>query len=369
MAKIFYSMAGEGRGHATRVRAIVEALRGDHELVLFTPGDAFDLLAPVYANTSVRIESIPGLRFYYNERHAIHRRRTVWEAGRYLWQLPGLIGRLCRRIEDERPDLVITDFEPALPRAAVRCGVPFVSLDHQHFLVVNDLSSLPFWLRWQAWLMGLVVRAYYTGQAETIVSSFYSPPLRAGLTNVRQVGVLLRPEILAAERRTDTHLVAYLRRKTGGAVVEALQQLGLPVHIYGLGEQPPVGSLRFCPIDDRRFLEDLATCRGVVSTAGNQLVGEALYLRKPVLGMPEAKNSEQFINAHFLQASGAGDWVEPERIDAQRIRNWLDKEAQYQAAMKPDEVNGTWRAVAAIREHLDRSITQRRARESVLAHA
>ena len=47
----------------------------------------------------------------------------------------------------------------------------------------------------------------------------------------------------------------------------------------------------------------------VVSTAGNQLVGEALYLGKPVLVMPERVNFEQAINAHYLEQSGAG-WVE-----------------------------------------------------------
>ncbi|MCP5528711.1 MAG: hypothetical protein H7A47_18120, partial [Verrucomicrobiales bacterium] len=32
MARIFISMSGEGRGHATRVRAVTEALRAQHEV-------------------------------------------------------------------------------------------------------------------------------------------------------------------------------------------------------------------------------------------------------------------------------------------------------------------------------------------------
>ena len=32
-----------------------------------------------------------------------------------------------------KPDLVITDFEPLLPRAARLEGVPYISIDHQHF--------------------------------------------------------------------------------------------------------------------------------------------------------------------------------------------------------------------------------------------
>lgn len=78
------------------------------------------------------------------------------------------------------------------------------------------------------------------------------------------------------------------------------------VRMYGLGAQPRRGNLVFRDIDEHRFLEDLATCDAMISTAGNQLVGEALYLAKPVLVLPEARNFEQYINAHFLARSGAG---------------------------------------------------------------
>lgn len=43
MARVFVSLAGEGRGHATRVRALVEMLRGRHEVVLFASHVAHQL--------------------------------------------------------------------------------------------------------------------------------------------------------------------------------------------------------------------------------------------------------------------------------------------------------------------------------------
>ena len=66
MSTIFYSMAGEGRGHATRVRTVVENLRANHRLVLFAPGAAHDLLAPLYAGSEVEVRRIPGLVFHYD---------------------------------------------------------------------------------------------------------------------------------------------------------------------------------------------------------------------------------------------------------------------------------------------------------------
>src|SRR5690554_856066 len=55
MAKIFFSMSGEGRGHASRVHAVVEQLKQEHEISLFCPNDAYHLLEPRYRNSRVRV--------------------------------------------------------------------------------------------------------------------------------------------------------------------------------------------------------------------------------------------------------------------------------------------------------------------------
>ena len=86
-----------------------------------------------------------------------------------------MVGSLCRRLEKERPDLCITDFEPLLPRAAARCKIPFISFDHQHFLSTVDLSSLPSTLRWKGELLAQFTKWFYRGQRQTIVSSFFTP--------------------------------------------------------------------------------------------------------------------------------------------------------------------------------------------------
>ena len=77
MATIFYSLAGEGRGHATRVRTIVEQLRSEHRFVIFAPGDAFDMLAPLYAESDVVVQRIEGLRFAYGADNSVSPARTA----------------------------------------------------------------------------------------------------------------------------------------------------------------------------------------------------------------------------------------------------------------------------------------------------
>ncbi|MBI3832090.1 MAG: teichoic acid biosynthesis protein [Planctomycetes bacterium] len=356
MARIFYSMAGEGRGHATRVRVVVEALRAEHELTLFAPGHAFEVLEPLYRHTPVRVVPIPGLLFAYNKRRQVDFLRTTTRSLGFAWRLPALRARITEEIRRDPPDLAIVDFEPALPRAARACGVPFISFDHQHFLVYNDLSSLPRWLRRQAAFMGLAVRCMYRGQAASIVSSFYQPRLKRGCEHVRQIGVLLRDEILRAVPSRQGHLAAYFRRFSIGRELAALKAgaRGREVRIYGLGERPAEGPLRFMPMDEPRLIADLASCEGLVTTAGNQLVGEALYLGKPVLALPEPKNYEQYINAHFLGESGAGAWAEMERIEPSAVDAFVGRLDEFRARIDRNLVSGNRAALEAIRAHLPR---------------
>lgn len=355
MATIFYSLSGEGRGHATRVRAIVDALRNDHRMRIYAPGDAHHFLEPLYRNTDVPVTEIPGLRFFYTNEGRLDVPGTAVGNARYLLGFRRLQRYLMDEIAEHQPQVVLTDFEPALPRAARRSSVPFISLNHQHFLIVNDLSMLPVKLRRHAFFMRQVVSRYYRGQSLTIVSSFYFPPLKPQFQNVVQVGVILRPAVLAAKPSRQGHLVAYLRKFSSPAVLRALGECGLPVRVYGLGERPAKGLVEFLPINEQGFLDDLASCEALVCTAGNQLVGEALYLGKPVLAMPERNNQEQYINAFFLEREGTGEWVEMDQIDARVIGKFLARADEYRSRIDREKYHGNSLAIEAIHRFLSTS--------------
>jgi len=340
MAKLFFSLSGEGRGHATRVRAAVEELRPHHRISILAPGNAFEFLGPLYKDTEVHVIPIPGMVFHYDRARRLDLWRTVGGAACYLRSFSRVRGEIEALLDRERPDLVVTDFEPALPRAARRRGIPFVSLTHQHFLLTYDLSSLPWHLRAHAVYMKWVVGCYYTGQRHNIVSSFYFPPLRRVCRNVTQVGVLLRPEVRRASPSTGEHLVAYLRRFAGPNVLDALAAVGRPIRIYGLGERPAQGRLTFHSINEKRFVADLASCFALVATAGNQLVGEALFLGKPCFVMPEARNYEQFMNAHFLAQTGGGAWMGMERVTAAGLREFSDRRDEFAARIERSRLDG-----------------------------
>jgi hypothetical protein len=77
---------------------------------------------------------------------------------------------------------------------------------------------------------------------------------------------------------------------------------------------PPVISprtgLTFHTLDDRVFLELLATSRGYTSTAGFESVCEAAFLGKPVLVVPTGNHIEQRCNALDAERAGIAMWRE-----------------------------------------------------------
>ncbi len=355
MARIFYSLCGEGRGHAARVRAMVEHLRHEHEVIIFAPEQAYDFLALRYppGTPQVEVRRIPGLRFHYTQGKLDLTRSLLGGLG-YLWKMHGVIGQLKRAMRKQRPDLVISDFEPALPRAARRIKVPFISLNHQHFLVACDLGTLPKELQTWAARMSMAVRAHHRGQKKTIVSSFFHAKLRDECQNVVQVGPLLRPEVLHTVPSEGEHLVSYLRATTPPGVLEMLQTTGREVRVYGLGERPSQGSLHFHPFHEQRFIDDMASCQALVGAAGNQSLGEAVYLGKPVFALPEEQHHEQLINSHFLRQMGSGDFEMLERVQPSTFHRFLDRLDVYreQLVKFAGRIDGTPKALQEVRDSL-----------------
>lgn len=352
MARIVYSMSGEGRGHATRVRTMVELLRDEHELLLLAPGDAYALLEEVYRGSEVRLQRLPGLRFAYNRHQKVAILGTAQDAWRYLRGLPQLKNELCALFEHFGADLLITDFDPGAPRAAERAGLPYIALDHQSFASFGQFDWLPFPLRSRLSLIKLINWFIYHGQCHTISSSFFRPEVKRERDNVTFVGSMLRSQVLNAKNVRGKHITAYCRRSVTENVLESLAASPCEVRLYGLGEHADRGSIRFRPISEDGFVADLASGCAVVANAGNQLLGETLYLGKPLLALPEEGQPEQLLNSYVLERLGGGRWCRPRDLTPEKLYAFLGDADGMDAAVDREFAHGAPNALAAIQKVL-----------------
>lgn len=157
MANIHFSLAGGGRGHAARAKTLIEALRTDHRVTVYTFGDALDLLGPAYSGTDVTIRRIEGACFACGASGSVDLVGTgLAGAGKVMRWRSDAFG-LARTLEEEGADLVVTDFEPLLPQAARHVGIPTVGLDHQSAFAYGDFRELPRPLRRSAAAVGAFV--------------------------------------------------------------------------------------------------------------------------------------------------------------------------------------------------------------------
>ena len=329
-------MCGHGRGHASRARAVAQALRARGHRVSFAadPAAGLDGAYPV-----------PGLRQVIRGNRA-----RLWATARanldLTWRSPEIIADAARWLAAVGAEAVVADHEPFVARAATRLALPVVALSHQLILTETrprvPLRHVPSWLGTS---LGIGVLAPPRPQA-AVVPSFFFPPLRRG-SRATLVPPILRDDVLAARATDGARVLVYVNEGAGMApLLDALD--GTPADVYGLdpGLDAPA-SVALRPPSRDGFLAHLAACRAVVCTAGFTLLSEALHLGKPVLALPNRGFFEQAVNALALADLDRGEAVTGPLHKA-RLRAFLGRADRYRRAPAPDGTAGREQAADVI---------------------
>ena len=137
MATIAISLCGEGRGHATRVCSLIERLESIHDIRVYSYDDGYKFLQDkfYFGHPTVTVSRIPGITFQYNGGRLDVMQTIKTGLEYYANEVGNLVDQLIDELDKYNVSLAITDFEPGLPRAAARYGIPLISVDHQHFLL------------------------------------------------------------------------------------------------------------------------------------------------------------------------------------------------------------------------------------------
>lgn len=309
--KILYGVTGEGMGHAMRSRVVLEHLvAAGHDLQIMASGRACDFLGKRFAS----VNRIHGFHMILEE-NRVRLGKTAWSnilAG--ALGLPQNIKAYFDLIGDFEPELVISDFESWSYLYAKSHNLPILSIDNMqliHRCTIADEVIAGHQVSFQ--LTKAFVKSKLPLCDGYFITSFVRPAIRKPDTVL--FPPILRPEILAAAPDTgdtgDTgdHLLIY---QSGAyeALESALQQSGIEARIYGMRPGASIeereGCLRFLPFSEAGFIRDLASCRGVIAGGGFTLMGEAVYLRKPMLSVPLQGQFEQYLNARLLEREGYG---------------------------------------------------------------
>lgn len=331
-----------------RARAALHLLTQRHDVLILAGGDAYRALVDDYP-----VVEIPTLCFRHNARGRISPIGTI------IANVPGIVDAqvggpaldmVARRLREFGPDVVVYDSEIYTHRAARRLGIPRICFDHFGMLVYCRVP-LPFWDRLALTFNSMVYSALYGRPDGVVVSGFFTAtPKRP---DVAFVGPVIRKEVQEMPTSRGEHLVVYCGNGDDTftpAVHTALLACGAPVRIYGCSHEGVKQNLEFKAFSNLGFLNDLATCRGVVATTGNQLLGEVLFLKKPIFGMP-MDCLEQRVNALQIERLGIGMVGHRSRLTAKQLKSFLDRESEFTLGLHKVE-DGAEAAVRAIESHM-----------------
>lgn len=283
MSTIAYFVHGRGRGHASRSRPIIAALRGaGHAVHVAAGGDALDLfdIGPATGDREI-IPVVPG--------QAVARtlaRRTMSD-------------RNWLRSLDAK--LVVTDGDAPGLHAAWSLGVPAVAVGHGLIFAYCRIPSEAPWI-------GRVREAINAGSSAWLARRrvgvhFHPIEPRDGRTHIARPD--LDPRLVPTPPRTE-RFVAYFRDANGGPVLRAALAAGLAVTCFGPCRDAPHG-VEIRQLDRDAFLSALIDAQGLISSSGSNALAEAVALRRPVLAVHRPDDFEQAMNARLLQRAGLGE--------------------------------------------------------------
>lgn len=332
MARLIYALSGEGRGHSSRAMAVASKLRRrGHELVFCCGGTARKVLE----KKDEPVVPVPALQ------HAMEDNRVqVLETIQCNWKsvlnASDTIDRLSDAFRSFGADLLITDFEAFSPRAAAQINLPTLSFNHQQVITETRYPLSPeHW--WDALLARLVIRSIAPRDpVHILLTSFYFPQVKRP-DSTTLVPPIIRQEVLERTPSEQDHILVYYNHGEGAdQVLESLRRVDASFVVYGFPQAPsaePDAQLILKEPSIDGFLDDLATSRAVICTAGFTLMSEALYLGKPLLVVPNQGIFEQTLNALFLERETLGESVAQPELTPERIERFLARTVKYKTCM------------------------------------
>lgn len=348
--RIAYGIMGYGRGHAMRSSAIIPSLLAQgHQVRVFAGPDAYAVMKDQFD-----CSLIPTIAWRYGADGRVDTQRTIRENVKpmadVLFGGEG-VAALNKDWDDFRPHVVISDSEAWTHKVARQRRLPRVSLDHVGIMAYCK-PSFPLADRFAAARDAFGYRTLMGIPDHAIVSSFYDCPAR--YRNVQTVGPILRDMVLQAKPRKGDYLLAYFNKGPHqflAGVEQALRALDIPVHVYGTGRVGDDDNLSFRAPSQQGFVDDLAGCRGVLSTAGNQLISEAIWLGKPTLLVPEDV-VEQRLNASMVVRMGVGEQADLSTLTGYDIERFLRQCDDYAQRLPEYRREGNKEAIAALQRAL-----------------
>ncbi|MCF0042446.1 glycosyltransferase family protein [Dyadobacter fanqingshengii] len=346
--KILFLVQGEGRGHLTQAISMSQILRkAGHEVAAAMVGVSPGRVIPAFFEEQVAAPvfhfSAPNI-VYNSQVAGIDLKATVYNLFKNHAEYLAGLRLINNNIEEIKPDLIISFYETfsGLYNVLYRSKIPMICIAHQYLLlhprfifpknssinqlIINFNSKLTSWL-----------------SAKRLALSFREIESRNDL-KITVVPPLLRREVVNMQAVSEDFFLVYMTHHSLSKQIIEWHLAHPEVRLHCFWDNAEVSdefvfdeTLTFHRINSKKYLQMLASCKALVTTAGFESVCEAMYLGKPVMMVPVPNHFEQECNAMDGVISGAGvtsktfdlsimlDYLPKHMDQSQKFRSWYHR--------------------------------------------
>ena len=320
--RIFYSVCGEGMGHAIRSSVILEHLTKKYDVYIFSSERAYEFLNSKFDN----VFEIGGFNTVY-ENNVVRTKKTFFKALKAnptnLKEGYNVLYKECKRI---KPNIIISDFENYSSMLSKIMNIPLISLDNIHMLTQCEYDYPPNH-RADMLTAKAVTKSYILRPKRHIITSFFYPPLKHPKMTALYPPVL-REEIMKLEPVEGEHVLVYQTAESSINLMEELKKLDYKFIVYGFNKDEVDENLTYRSFNEEQIFEDMRTARAIIVNGGFTMISEAIYLKKPIYSTPAHKNFEQILNGFYVEKLGFGE--SHENLDVKKIESFLYNLDKYQ---------------------------------------
>ena len=320
---VFYSVCGEGMGHAIRTGVIVDRLKEKYDVYIFSSDRAYKYLKSKFDN----VYEIGGFNTVYSN-NKVRNLKTLSDA---LKKNPTnmKIGyeTLYRKAAQLKPDVIVTDFEIYATTVAKLRGIPLISLDNIHMITQTKIDYPKNHIGEMLTAKG-VIKTYVVKPKVHILTSFFYPKIKPG-KNAVIYPPIIREDILKLEPTHGDHIIVYQTSRESKRLVQNLKSIKDEQFIvYGFNVNKTDCNLTYKKFNEDKFYEDLASSKAVICNGGFTFITEAIHLKKPIYSVPAIGNFEQTLNGFYVQKLGYGEYHE--NMSPKKVEGFLKRLPKYE---------------------------------------
>lgn len=314
--KILYAIQGTGNGHMSRAREIVPILQQYGDLDLLISGTQAD----VSLTQPIKYQ-FHGFSYIFGKKGGIDFWATFKTMNlRRFW-------KDMYSIPLESYDIIINDFEPLTAWACKIRKVKSISLSHQAaFLSKKTPRPKERDKKAEVVLKHYAPTTYHIGFHFKRYDDFIHTPV-------------IRSEIRALKPQKLNHYTVYLPAIDDKILIKYLHQVKeTNWEVFSKHQKVPYqyGNVKVSPIDNSKFNNSLANCKGLLTGGGFESPAEALFLGKKVMMIPMRNQFEQACNAEAAKQLGIPVIKKIDKNFVPSLITWVKEEQNIKVDF-PDE--------------------------------